>query len=194
MERPNAPRDLTQEELAHIAEWATCPYCDQPLYVGPRGGLSVNLRCNTKHCHARFNYSAEGDHPFAGEYIGVDDSPLCVDGAQVSPEDPSGIVISFHSPIQLAPSRPSPVLVVSLAFATVCFVIDVCLMWYSRSSIALIALTIFLTILSLVYTVRMFRSYWRDRKAYRDFRLTIAALERLPPFVVEFTAGPPDRR
>lgn len=72
MKRPSEMRELTEDELAHIADRATCPYCQGTLLKGPRAGACENLLCVDLGCHARFNLCSAFDHPVAGQYIGQD--------------------------------------------------------------------------------------------------------------------------
>lgn len=53
--RPAESGDLPDDAIKHIQHTGTCPYCDSPLYEGPRGGMSVNLFCGNEKCDSRFN-------------------------------------------------------------------------------------------------------------------------------------------
>jgi hypothetical protein len=65
--RPDHVRELTHDELDHIAMKGDCPYCRGDLYMGPEGGMCVNLLCKTEGCWSRFNYCR-----LFGQYMGQD--------------------------------------------------------------------------------------------------------------------------
>lgn len=67
MVRPDHVRELTHDELDHIARKSDCPYCRGDLYAGPEGGMCVNLLCKTEGCWSRFNYCG-----LFGQYMGQD--------------------------------------------------------------------------------------------------------------------------
>lgn len=77
MVKPTSYRDLTERELKHISEHATCPYCGSDLYDGPEGGLSINVLCSNKDCRARFNVARGGpDGLFAGQFTMTESADL----------------------------------------------------------------------------------------------------------------------
>lgn len=45
----------------HIFTHGTCPDCLSPLYEGPCGGMSMNVKCSSDRCGSRFNITPSLD-------------------------------------------------------------------------------------------------------------------------------------
>lgn len=70
--------DMTEPQLRHIYQNATCPYCNGDLYDGPSGGMMRNMFCeNVDTCDSRFNVGDRGLGSFlpVGQFTGP-----CPDG------------------------------------------------------------------------------------------------------------------
>src|ERR1700745_324052 len=56
-------RDCTEVEKAAIRR-GICPACKQSLFLGPQGGMSINLLCHNSECKARYNIAVLPDASF----------------------------------------------------------------------------------------------------------------------------------